>query len=110
MRTKNEYMQELARHIRSLPEQDRRELLADYEEHFEAGRQNGKKEEEICRSLGTPKSVAQEIRGHAADRVIARADADAGTQREKDRVVMLRLGEIVGNIRSRLASANYDNI
>ncbi len=53
MRTKNEYMQELARHIRSLPEQDRRELLADYEEHFAMGLQNGKTEEAICRSLGT---------------------------------------------------------
>ena len=61
MKTKTEYMQELARHIRSLPENDRRELLADYESHFEAGRENGKTEEQICQSLGNPKVVGQEI-------------------------------------------------
>jgi uncharacterized membrane protein len=61
MKTKEAYMQELAHHIRTLPEADRKELLADYEAHFAAGRENGKSDEDISRSLGTPKSVAQEI-------------------------------------------------
>jgi|GEM_PF-884420 len=61
MKTKDQYMAELAHHIRKLPEQDARELLADYEAHFEAGRENGKSDEQICVALGNPKAVGQEI-------------------------------------------------
>ncbi len=61
MKTKKDYMRELERRIRTLPAEDARELLADYEAHFTAGLEAGKSEEEICRSLGSVRSVAQEI-------------------------------------------------
>jgi len=61
MKTKDEYIKELAKGIRGLPEKERNEVLADYEEHFQMARESGKKEEEICKSLGTPKSVAHAI-------------------------------------------------
>lgn len=61
MKTRDEYLRDLSQRIAKLPAEDRSEILTDYEDHFVAGLENGRSEEEICRSLGTPKSVAQEI-------------------------------------------------
>lgn len=58
---KESYLAELAQHIRKLPETDRQEILADYEAHFEAGREAGKSDQDIARGLGAAKAVAQEI-------------------------------------------------
>lgn len=55
------YLAELVQQIRKLPEAERRDVLADYEAHFEAGREAGKTDAEIARSLGSPRSVGQEI-------------------------------------------------
>ena len=55
------YLAELAQQIRKLPETERQDILADYEAHFEAGREAGKSDSDIARALGTPKSVGQEI-------------------------------------------------
>ncbi len=59
--TKAEYLKELENRIQRLPQKERAEILADYQEHFEMGLANGKSEAEICTSLGTPRSVAQSI-------------------------------------------------
>ncbi|MGE3681786.1 MAG: DUF1700 domain-containing protein [Bdellovibrionales bacterium] len=62
--TKAEYLRELEGRIRGLPAAERREVLADYEEHFRQGLADGKSEPEICATLGAPKTVAQEILVH----------------------------------------------
>lgn len=59
--TKLEYITELRKQIARLPEKDQAEILADYEEHFAAGRAHGKTDEQISLSLGAPRSVAQSI-------------------------------------------------
>lgn len=46
-----------------LREEERRELMADYEAHFAFGLQNGKTEEEIVNELGDPVELAKEIVG-----------------------------------------------
>lgn len=46
-----------------LREEERRELMADYEAHFAFGLQNGKTEEEIVNELGDPVELAKEILG-----------------------------------------------
>ncbi len=40
---------------------ERQEILRDYEEHFRAGKEEGKSEEEIVHSLGDPYALAKEI-------------------------------------------------
>lgn len=42
-----------------LSAKERQEIMQDYEEHFDAGQEQGKAEEEICRALGDPKEIAQ---------------------------------------------------
>ena len=55
--TKKEFMQRLKQ---LLPENDKRDILLDYEEHFLSGLTDGKTEEEIVAELGTPEEVAKE--------------------------------------------------
>ncbi len=57
--TKQEYLNELTRHLRRMPSFEIEEILADYREHFDAGLRSGKSEDEISKSLGHPRSVAQ---------------------------------------------------
>lgn len=59
--TKAEYLKELERQISRIPQKERMDIMADYQEHFEMAMAAGKKEEDICVSLGTPRSVAQSI-------------------------------------------------
>lgn len=59
--TQAEYLKELERQIQRLPQKDRMEILADYQEHFEMAMAAGKKEADICVSLGTPRSVGQAV-------------------------------------------------
>lgn len=55
-----EFLYELKRELRTLPEDLVLDLLTDYEEHFQHGKENGKTEETICEELGSPKDVAEE--------------------------------------------------
>lgn len=56
---KHSYINELTKQLKKLPSQEIEEILADYREHFEIGQRCGKTEEEISKSLGHPRSVAQ---------------------------------------------------
>jgi uncharacterized membrane protein len=60
---KMEFIETLRSYLVSLPEEDRNELLRDYEAHFIQGQQNGKTEEEIARELGEPLVLAREAVG-----------------------------------------------
>lgn len=65
--TKFEYLQELEKNLQSLPEAERVDILADFEEHFTYALSNGKTEDEICGDLGDPKeNAAQYISGAEA--------------------------------------------
>ncbi len=46
----------------TLPAEDLEDLLSDYREHFRLGKADGRSEEELFRSLGSPEEVAKEIR------------------------------------------------
>jgi len=59
--TKKEFMQKLKDNLIGLNQNDKREVLLDYEEHFMDGKQQGRNEEEICKALGDPKEIAGEI-------------------------------------------------
>lgn len=65
--TKLEYL------LGKLPEHDRREMLYDYEEHFEIGLENGRSEANLIEELGDPHIIARDL---LADYHISKADKD----------------------------------
>jgi uncharacterized membrane protein len=58
---KTEFLLELRKHLKKLPQDEREAAVADYEEHFEHGIFKGRSEDEITRSLGNPKKIAIEL-------------------------------------------------
>lgn len=58
--TKTEFLKQLEQHLLPLAAAERDEILADFEEHFQAGMESGKSEEQICEDLGNPESCAQQ--------------------------------------------------
>lgn len=59
---KQEFLEQLRRNLKGLSEEDIKEVLFDYEEHFEIGFDKGRSEEEIAVSLGDPKTLAKQIK------------------------------------------------
>ncbi|MCT4685743.1 DUF1700 domain-containing protein [Vallitalea sp.] len=55
---KNEYLKKLDILLESLPYDERRDIMYDYEEHFKSGLSDGKTEEEISNELGNPETIA----------------------------------------------------
>lgn len=58
---KEQFLKLLNKGIKNLPEEEREDILRDFEEHFQIGLAEGKTEEEISRSLGSPKQIAKEM-------------------------------------------------
>ncbi|MGI6169295.1 MAG: DUF1700 domain-containing protein [Christensenellales bacterium] len=59
---KQDFLRDLDKYLRRMPQEDRAEILADYEEYFEAAKEKGDDEQTVCHRLGTPKTVAAEYR------------------------------------------------
>ncbi|MGF7117197.1 HAAS signaling domain-containing protein [Methanobacterium oryzae] len=59
---KDEYLEKLTELVKDMPEEDREDILSDYEEHFIIGLEKGRTEEEISRALGDPETVAKQIK------------------------------------------------
>ncbi|MBE6827212.1 MAG: DUF1700 domain-containing protein [Ruminococcaceae bacterium] len=57
---KNEFLNRLGAALASLPEADRNDILQDFAEHFSAGLETGKTEEQICAELGSPEVCARQ--------------------------------------------------
>ena len=55
----NEYLSKLEKALRKLSELDKREILADYREHFEIGYEAGKTDGQIIDELGDPSEIAK---------------------------------------------------
>lgn len=58
--TKVEFLQQLYNHLSGFSPAERDEIIQDFEEHFSAGIELGKSEEQICEELGTPYSCAMQ--------------------------------------------------
>lgn len=56
------YIRELRASLAGLPDEDKQEIAADYDEHFRVGIAEGKSEEEIARSLGSPRAIGRSFR------------------------------------------------
>jgi len=57
----NEFLKRLETLLSKVPENDRREMLYDYEEHFQIGLANGKSVEELTAELGDPYVIARDL-------------------------------------------------
>ena len=68
---KNDYLALLNSHLAGLPENEKVEIILDFEEHFSAGLAKGKTEEEICEHLGDPVKNAEQYVLGSASRVYA---------------------------------------
>lgn len=58
---KIEYLNALKDALRNVDIQIMEEIVADYEEHFQVGLENGKSEEQICEELGSIEDLVKEI-------------------------------------------------
>lgn len=67
---KKEYLDQLSKLLRTLPKEDREDIISDYQEHFAIGLEKGRTEEEISKALGNPKNVAKQIK---ADNLVKKA-------------------------------------
>jgi len=63
---KQQFLEKLAVLLKGLPEQDVKEILYDYDEHFRNGAQEGKTEEEIASKLGDVRQIANQFRASYA--------------------------------------------
>jgi uncharacterized membrane protein len=59
---KEQFLNQLRRSLSGIPEQEKKEILYDYEEHFRSGLENGQEEEEIAGSLGNPRVLGKSYR------------------------------------------------
>jgi uncharacterized membrane protein len=63
LQNEQEYIRILTDRLKgTLPAEDLEDLLSDYREHFRIGKTEGRSEEELFCSLGSPEEVAKEIR------------------------------------------------
>jgi uncharacterized membrane protein len=59
--SKDLFIKELSALLKELSTKEKQDVLNDYEEHFQFGMEEGKTENEIADSLGSPKVLAKEI-------------------------------------------------
>jgi len=59
---KEQFINQMKRALSGIPEQEKKEILYDYEEHFRIGAENGQEEEQIARSLGNPRVLGKTYR------------------------------------------------
>lgn len=58
---KNQYIKKLSTVLQPLTPEERNDILEDYEEHFAAGQEEEKTEEEIAAALGSPEKLGKEL-------------------------------------------------
>ena len=59
--TENQFISELEQALKRLPAEERNDILQDIREYFSAGRDDGKGEEGIAASLGSPSKIATDL-------------------------------------------------
>lgn len=59
---KIEFISKLDSSLRGIAYEDKKEIIYDYEEHFAAGIEQGKTEEDIAKALGDPRIIAKQFR------------------------------------------------
>jgi uncharacterized membrane protein len=68
---KKQFLEKLTKNLKSLPNDEIDDILGDFEEYFEIGKERGRSEEGLSGSLGDPKVLARQIK---AESYIKKAD------------------------------------
>ncbi|APB38012.1 MULTISPECIES: HAAS signaling domain-containing protein [Heyndrickxia] len=58
---KKQFLSKLESSLKNLPANERQDILQDFEEHFAIGLQEGKTEEQMSASLGSPHQIAKDM-------------------------------------------------
>ncbi|WP_339230250.1 DUF1700 domain-containing protein [Oceanobacillus sp. FSL K6-2867] len=58
---KDQFFSKLNVSLKKLPSQEREDILQDFDEHFTIGLEEGKTEEQIAESLGSPQQIAKDL-------------------------------------------------
>ena len=64
--TKNEFLKQLHKHLKHTSDEERQDILNEYETHFYSGFKEGKTEAQISAELGDPRNLAKELNSIAA--------------------------------------------
>src|SRR5690625_12571 len=59
--TKEQFLKKLEKYLRKIPDEERVDIIRDFEEHFLIGAEEGKSEQEITAALGSPQHIAKEL-------------------------------------------------
>jgi uncharacterized membrane protein len=70
---KKEFLDNLSKYLRGIPWEDEQDILSDFTEHFEMGVKEGRTEEDLAKSLGDPKALANQLR---ASIMVAKAEKE----------------------------------
>ena len=70
---KKEFLDNLSKYLREIPREDEKDIISDFEEHFEMGKKEGRTEEELSKSLGEPRALANQLR---ASIMVAQAEKE----------------------------------
>jgi uncharacterized membrane protein len=73
--TRDKFLSDLKRALGGMTDQEKRDVIYDYEEHFRMGMAEGKGEEEIARSLGNPRLLGK---SYAIDALLEEPKAGGG--------------------------------
>lgn len=65
---KTEFLKTLYENLDGFTEDEKREILYDYKEHFFLGKQNGKTEEDIIKELGDPLTIARQYHNKSSNK------------------------------------------
>lgn len=60
--TEKEYIDKLYVNLSNISEEEKRDILMDYEEHFHVGLERGLSEDEISKNLGSPEQIAKQFK------------------------------------------------
>lgn len=71
---REQFLEELGKALKGLPETEVREILEDYQMHFQEGTADGREDADIARTLGNPASIGRMFR---ADFMVAQAGRSA---------------------------------
>lgn len=59
---KKDYINKFSSYLRGIPEEERQDVINDFEEHFKEGMAAGRTEEDIANSLGDPRALAKQFK------------------------------------------------
>ncbi|OZU89591.1 hypothetical protein CIL03_00115 [Virgibacillus indicus] len=58
---REQFLKKLNASLKKLPHEEQEDILEDFQEHFDIGKSEGKTEEEISKSLGSPSQIGKEL-------------------------------------------------